>query len=330
MEAYLAKNISSMMVQDEVLRQLVEVIVVNDGSKDRTSEIAHEFAEKYPGCVTVIDKANGNYGSCINVGLGAARGRYIKILDADDTFNTDTFALYLSYLASLNTEIDLIITDYVVVNEEDEVQRYQTYDFPQDKIFSVEELLRTSCYLSMHAYTYRTEMLREMEYEQLEGVSYTDTEWIWLPLACVSSIRYCPLSVYRYLRGREGQTMDPAIRSKNQWMHVKIMIHALEQIEKFGTKQGFGSMMYVKKITREKLRHMYQSAVFKSGEFSALDLGEFDKAIKKISMETYDYLEGLVYSRRIPYHFVSGWRKKSIFAPWMRLICKLYSWAITK
>ena len=63
--------------------QKLEVIVVNDGSKDRTSEIAHGFEAMHPGVFRVIDKANGHYGSCINAGLKNASGPYVKVLDVD-------------------------------------------------------------------------------------------------------------------------------------------------------------------------------------------------------------------------------------------------------
>ena len=77
MEAYLPKCLGSLVVAPELMETL-EVLVVNDGSKDRTSEGAPGFEAKYPGMFRVIDKANGNYGSCINRGLAEATGFYVK------------------------------------------------------------------------------------------------------------------------------------------------------------------------------------------------------------------------------------------------------------
>jgi len=66
---------------------MLEIIVVNDGSNDNSSAIAHEYAENYPHNYIVIDKPNGNYGSCINAALKIATGKYFRICDADDRYN---------------------------------------------------------------------------------------------------------------------------------------------------------------------------------------------------------------------------------------------------
>ena len=92
MEKYLDRCLSSLIVSDEKM-QCLEVLVINDGSKDRTSEIAHTYEERFPGTFRVVDKENGHYGSCVNRGLKEARGTFIKVLDADDYFCGGFFAL---------------------------------------------------------------------------------------------------------------------------------------------------------------------------------------------------------------------------------------------
>ena len=82
MEKYLNQCLDSLLT--EKAQGLLDILVVIDGSKDRSSEIAHGYADKYPETVRVIDKENGNYGSCINRGILEGRGKYVKILDADD------------------------------------------------------------------------------------------------------------------------------------------------------------------------------------------------------------------------------------------------------
>ena len=111
MEAYLAQCVESILRTPSLAA--VEVIIVNDGSKDRTLRIAQQYAERYADTVRVIDKPNGNYGSTINAALPLARGKYVKILDADDRFEGARVADMLAFLRK--TDADMIVTPFIEV-----------------------------------------------------------------------------------------------------------------------------------------------------------------------------------------------------------------------
>ena len=76
MEKYIRQCLESLVIGG--------VLVVLDGSKDGSAEIAYEFVEQYPDTFRIIYKANGGHGSAINTGLMMASGEYVKILDSDD------------------------------------------------------------------------------------------------------------------------------------------------------------------------------------------------------------------------------------------------------
>ena len=112
MEEYLDQCLSSLVVSR--INDL-EIIIVNDGSIDKTRELAEKWHEKFPNSIKVINKDNGNYGSCINWGIKEATGQYIKVLDADDSFeqqNLDEFICFLKQSVA-----DVIISDYLIVDE---------------------------------------------------------------------------------------------------------------------------------------------------------------------------------------------------------------------
>ena len=100
----------------------IEVLVVNDGSKDQTSALAHRFEKDYPNTFKVIDKENGGYGSTINTSLKIATGKYFKLLDGDDWYNPEYIRHYLDILK--NSEEDLVITSGIWKEEGSGVESY--------------------------------------------------------------------------------------------------------------------------------------------------------------------------------------------------------------
>ena len=116
MEKYLQNCLSSLIVDDPKALSLLDVVIINDGSTDKSLTIAQSFEERYNGVFRVIDKENGNYGSCINRGLKEAAGKYIKILDADDSFETSAFQDLIGVLCA--SDSDCILTDMAKVDEQ--------------------------------------------------------------------------------------------------------------------------------------------------------------------------------------------------------------------
>src|SRR5574344_1213565 len=103
MEKYLRRCLDSLIIDEEGMKQL-EVLVINDGSKDSSSQIAHEYQDKYPDMFRVIDKENGGHGSCCNVGLREAKGKYIRFLDSDDWFDQKNFPKFIELLQALDVD----------------------------------------------------------------------------------------------------------------------------------------------------------------------------------------------------------------------------------
>ena len=209
MERYLRQCLDSLLIGENM--DGVEVLVINDGSKDASSAIAHEYSGRYPNVFRVIDKENGNYGSCINRGLKEATGKYVKVLDADDSFDTANLKLFIEFLEQ--TDTDLVLSDFVIVNENGDVTKEVSYNFRKNAMSMAEACVSERFKnMEMHAVTYRRTMLTESNYHQTEGISYTDQQWIFTPMAYVRTLAIFNKPVYRYLVGREGQTIDPAVR----------------------------------------------------------------------------------------------------------------------
>lgn len=243
-QEYMAHAIESILVGGED----VEIIVVNDGSKDQTSKIGHEYAEKYPDIVRVIDKENGGHGDAVNYGLENAQGKYFKVVDSDDWVNTESLQKILKVLKDFeekNQEVDMLIANYVYEKEgaaHKKVIHYRNV-LPQDTIFKWSEVGRFHIdqYILMHSVIYRTDMLKLCQLKLPKHTFYVDNIYVYYPLPHVRKMYYMDTDFYRYFIGREDQSVNE-----------KVMIKRIDQ-QLFVTRTMI-DMYRMKQISNKKLR----------------------------------------------------------------------------
>ncbi len=321
MQDYLHRCLDSLVHKDEQLMSQLEVLVINDGSKDNSSAIAHEYEAKYPNTFRVIDKENGNYGSCINRGLKEAAGKYVKILDADDWFDTDEFAGYLKELQHIVA--DMILTNHQVVNEDGNLIEKYTYAIEPNRLFSFHEYTYPGVYFAMHSITYMTEMLRRIGYHQTEGISYTDTEWVFYPQHAVKTCIYIPFDVYRYVVGREGQTMDSKVILKSV-SHYDKLLRAMVDFANHLSPED--KALYTYQRIEAQIAHLsmgvYRTCLVlqDAKTYDAELIMKFDEFMKKERPNVYKQAGQLTLKKYLPIHYVRYWRMtgKRFSVDWLR------------
>lgn len=227
----------------------VEIIIVNDGSKDRTSEIAHQYEEKYPTIVKVVDKENGGHGDAVNSGLSHAAGKYFKVVDSDDWVDEEALLKILQVLKGFEAqgkEVDMFIANYVYEKEGMENKKVIHYRgvLPQNRVFSWNDAKRFSLgqYILMHSVIYRTEFLKLTQLRLPKHTFYVDNIYVYYPLPHVHRIYYMDVDFYRYYIGREDQSVNE-----------KVMIGRVDQ-QIFVTKSMI-DMYEMRQITNKKLRN---------------------------------------------------------------------------
>lgn len=321
MQDYLHRCLNSLVLYDGALMEQLEVLVINDGSKDNSSAIAHEYETKYPNTFRVIDKENGNYGSCINRGLKEATGKYIKVLDADDWFDTANFEKYMQFLST--TDVDMVLSDFDQVNDDGVVLNHIHYAFGSK--VSLPDLQTDKLFL-MHAVAYRTRNLRDINYHQTEGISYTDQEWIFLPMTTVRKISYFNEVVYKYMIGREGQTMDPAVFYKNFSHEMKGTDTMMQEYEEIAPSLDTAHRDYLTWRLRTRIHLVYSAFLLKEGMTLGMDALEvFDTIMHEKYPLSYKLSDGMRISKRIPFLFIHSYRR---FHSRNTMSLLLYRWYI--
>ena len=87
-EPFLRESINSVLKQTIGFKENVQLILVNDGSKDRSGDICDVYKKEYPDNIMVVHKENGGVSSARNEGLKYAQGKYLNFLDSDDKYCT--------------------------------------------------------------------------------------------------------------------------------------------------------------------------------------------------------------------------------------------------
>lgn len=280
MEAYLPQCVESMI--RTTLRTSLEIVIVNDGSDDKTLRVAQQYADKYPDTVRVIDKENGNYGSTINAALPVVEGEYVKILDADDSFEGSRLADFITALQRLKG-VDMLVTPFVEVSKLRERKvKYNIYGrnaYDTGKIYDAEHIFADGAirFFAMHGVCYRTELLREMNYIQSEGISYTDQEWVFYPLFGVQTIAFADIPLYRYNTTREGQTTDEAVvlRSMEQLVEVTETL-AKHFVESPKEELSAARVAFLRNVVADRIRIVMRKylLVMSDAEFADSDFAK--------------------------------------------------------
>lgn len=311
MEDYLPKCLGSLVVDDSDLLQKLEVIVVNDGSTDRTSEIAHGFETRFPDVFRVVDKGNGNYGSCINAALPLVSGFFVKVLDADDSVDSNAFAKLLGILESEiksgPNSADLVVTDYESVDPVGNVIDRSRYLMPTGRGRMLSEVEKVSPRISIHSIAYRALLLREMEYRQTEGVSYSDTEWITEPMIMVRHYTYIPIVVTRYLVGRNGQTMEDSTFAIRFQQVVQITEGLVSRYQTRSARCVPDALTYYRTRVEQMVLMVYQAWMFgRKGYRVHCKLRNLDRTVRK-TPDILEYAKSVrAPFRKFPLRYVSA------------------------
>lgn len=224
----------------------VEILIVNDGSTDKTKKIGKQYAERFPSIVKVINKENGGHGDAVNSGLSHASGKYFKVVDSDDWVDEDSLMKLLEVIRGFvreGSEVDMIVSNYVYEKagmEHKKIIHYRNV-LPQNEIFRWDDIgsFHLDQYILMHSVMYRTEMLKLCQLKLPKHTFYVDNIYVFYPLPHVRLLYYLDVDFYRYFIGREDQSVNEKIMISrvDQQIYVTKSMISMYDLRLIGSKK---------------------------------------------------------------------------------------------
>ena len=297
---------------DELMASLIrsgcmdqlEILIVDDGSKDRTAEKAGEYEKAWPDSVRLISKKNGGHGSTINRGIEEAAGKFFRPLDGDDWMDSENLPAFLSMLNQ--TEADWVISDFRTCYA-DGTQKIDSFPLPPERPLSLEETLPNVNWICYHALTIRTELLKKESIRLDEHCFYVDNEYCLFFVPGAKTAAYFPNPVYCYRMGETGQSVS----DKSRMAHIGDDARVVNRLLDFCGELP-GNLFREKKdyIVHGTARHcvwyIYSLLLFPASREKQKEIRDFDLMIREKNVEVYRHMNGLV--KMVPWLRKSGYR----------------------
>lgn len=200
----------------------LEILVINDGSHDRTAEIVAGYEKKYPKSIHLVNKENGGHGSTLNKSLELASGKFYKAVDGDDWVDASELDRLCDCLEK--TEADLVVDRYKEVYPDHTQVVDLGKGYALGKVYSFDELFaEKKCgetIFAMHSSTIRTERLHAVGMKIQEHCFYADNELDFYIVLAAETVLFTDTCAYQYRLGSAGQSVSP----EGMFNHIEDLI----------------------------------------------------------------------------------------------------------
>jgi glycosyltransferase involved in cell wall biosynthesis len=195
-QEYIHESINSVLNQTY---QNWELVVINDGSTDTTSQTVSSFGDQR---IFLIEQKNKGVSAARNAGLDIARGEYITFLDADDSLPPESLEARVRFLES-HTDID-VVDGRIAVKDENMHKTLRKYvPYYTGPLFSRLIALDDRVFFNV-CYMFKQKILKDIRFK--EGMSHGEDLLFYLKLSNGQSVRYGYVNseVYRYRSGHDS------------------------------------------------------------------------------------------------------------------------------
>ena len=280
-EKFIEKALNSLMF--EGFEEKLEVFVVDDGGKDGTLEIAKQFQERFPNTFYAVHKENGGYGSTVNYSIEHATGKYFKLLDGDDYYDTDALKKLVEKLEKVDADV-VAMPMWKGIPEEGMTRLEVGADRP-DGVLKISGMGEQKMVIGHHSSVFKTSILRNCGLRLPERTLYTDAIFCIEPFAIAETILFFQEAVYCYRMGRDEQSVS----MKSKLRHLEELKTIALRLTRFYEEHAqHPNAAYIKRYVAQNacivMKVMLHAKVCKD---SFKDIKAFDCSIKDLSADVY-------------------------------------------
>lgn len=299
-ENYLEECLNSIIYQ--TFRE-IEIICINDGSKDYSLEILKSYAAR-DNRIKIIDKENGGYASAINVGINTAKGDFIQIIESDDYCALNM--LEEMYKKINSSDADLITSDfYFLKGSKLKICKYLKEEDASVENFNLQSL---PYIISRQAYPwkslYRKSFLTNNDIHMLQdgNGAYEDQPWNATVLSLATKILYINKPFYFYRLDANGSSTNNGSRKMINYITRKAQTMTIlkqygnfcDEVKEYYCDSAVGGcLFFFKRISFDYKEEYYNT--MKSFLLSIIDENVSFKHFTKKNKKAFDRIKKLDY-----------------------------------
>lgn len=267
----------------------LEVLVVDDGSKDNTKKIAEKYAKKVPDTFKYIPKKNGGHGSTINKGIELASGKYFKVVDGDDWVDTENLVLFIRELKKQDS--DLVLTNHTEVYPDHTKNINLVNNVEPKKEYTWENNIDIKRVV-LHTLTVKTELLRKNNVHITEKCFYVDVEFVVWAAYVSHTITYFDLYLYMYRLGEANQSVAKSNMLKNIKMQEKVSYQLVRMYDQFVRNKNMlpNQEETIFNTFKRSIGSTMRTYLLMPTRTAKNNIKTFDNNIKNISLVSYQRL----------------------------------------
>ena len=216
-EKYIRKTLESCIVPE--LMNDLEILVVDDGATDATADIVKEYESRYPQTFRFIHKENGGYGTTVNLSMREAQGRYFRLLDGDDWFDTEGLKRLVRHLKE--TDVDALFTKMYLCYPDSKRLEKDTWHSLEGKRMSLCDV-PANVFAGMWEFTIKTSILKDHPFKLPSKTLYTDHLFLVYPIPYIEKVEFLDFPLYCYRLGYDEQSVSKASRIKHLDEIIKV------------------------------------------------------------------------------------------------------------